>query len=86
MQFEISELSSSIDKAKIDLIAAEKNYEKLKIRGLGGVHFWSQNKWYQRVYLVDRDDFCFWFAKKYLLEEKLRLFDDKMSAIFDPYM
>ena len=29
MQFEISELSSSIDKAKIDLIAAEKNYEKL---------------------------------------------------------
>ena len=29
MQFEISELSSSIDKAKSDLIAAEKNYEKL---------------------------------------------------------
>ena len=29
MQFEISELSSSIDKAKIDLIAAEKNYKKL---------------------------------------------------------
>ena len=27
----------------------------------------SQNKYHQRVYLVDGDDFCFWICEKYLL-------------------